>query len=260
MDDQKVLYEELLPKEFVERINACPIAYLPLGTLEWHGFHLPLGSDGLQSKGFFMALAEKIGGIVLPMLFLGPETNVRKDGFDYVGMDHYSFEEGYPQQLEGTAYYIEEELFIKVLEATLWNLSRAGFKIVVAHGHGPSTNTFGSCKEKFEKQFSMKLFELWDIGGRGNEGIQTDHAAYNETSLVMGLYPELADLGRLNDDSAMIGIWGLDPRKTASEEGGKKIIENKVSVAGSRLKEELSKLTWEKRELKYTNMAKLYND
>ncbi|MCI6432882.1 MAG: hypothetical protein SPF19_13270 [Oliverpabstia sp.] len=33
----KVLYEELCPKEFEERITVCPIAYLPLGTLEWHG-------------------------------------------------------------------------------------------------------------------------------------------------------------------------------------------------------------------------------
>jgi len=31
----KVLYEELHPDEFIERINECPIAYLPLGTLEW---------------------------------------------------------------------------------------------------------------------------------------------------------------------------------------------------------------------------------
>jgi len=67
MKHHKVLYEELLPLEYLERLNACPIAYLPLGTLEWHGLHLPLGSDGLQSKGFFMRLAGRIGGIVLPM-------------------------------------------------------------------------------------------------------------------------------------------------------------------------------------------------
>ncbi|MDQ6423575.1 creatininase family protein [Paenibacillus sp. LHD-117] len=260
MNNQKVLYEELMPAEFVERINDCPIAYLPLGTLEWHGYHLPLGSDDLQSKGFFTELAKSIGGIVLPMLFLGPEVNVNKDGFDYVGIDHYSFEDGYPQQLEGTAYYIEEELFVKVLEATLWNLSRAGFKIVVAHGHGPSNVTFGKCIEKFEKQFGLKLFELWDIGGTGNQGIQTDHAAFNETSLVLGLYPELADMDRLQEDADMIGIWGLDPRGTASEEEGRTIISNKVTVVGNRLKEELSKLKWAKREMKYSNMKKLYNE
>ncbi len=34
---RKVLYEELLPEELVQRIQEMPVAYLPLGTLEWHG-------------------------------------------------------------------------------------------------------------------------------------------------------------------------------------------------------------------------------
>ena len=33
---KKVLYEELLPEEFVQRMQEMPVAYLPLGTLEWH--------------------------------------------------------------------------------------------------------------------------------------------------------------------------------------------------------------------------------
>ena len=47
---KKVLYEELLPEECVQRIKEMPVAYLPLGTLEWHGPHMPLGADGIQSK------------------------------------------------------------------------------------------------------------------------------------------------------------------------------------------------------------------
>ncbi|MHA1255309.1 MAG: creatininase family protein, partial [Promethearchaeota archaeon] len=46
---EKVLYIELTPQEFQERLLEAPIAYLPLGTLEWHGRHLPLGADGLIS-------------------------------------------------------------------------------------------------------------------------------------------------------------------------------------------------------------------
>jgi len=41
-----VFYSELTPQEFRERLAQAPIAYLPLGTLEWHGEHLPLGADG----------------------------------------------------------------------------------------------------------------------------------------------------------------------------------------------------------------------
>ena len=69
----KVLYQELTPSEFLERLNHAPVAYLPLGTLEFHGDHLPLGSDAIQPLAFFCELAAEIGGIVLPPLFLGPD-------------------------------------------------------------------------------------------------------------------------------------------------------------------------------------------
>ena len=51
---KKVLYEELLPEEFVQRMLEMLVAYLPLGTLEWHGPHMPLGADGIQSKELFV--------------------------------------------------------------------------------------------------------------------------------------------------------------------------------------------------------------
>ena len=57
---KKVLYEELLPEEFVQRMQEMPVAYLPLGTLEWHGPHMPLGADGIQSKELFVRVAEKL--------------------------------------------------------------------------------------------------------------------------------------------------------------------------------------------------------
>ena len=72
-------------KEFRERLAAAPIAYLPLGTLEWHGEHLPIGADGIQSQGFFCRLAGRAGGIVLPMLFLGPDRAKAEGGREVEG-------------------------------------------------------------------------------------------------------------------------------------------------------------------------------
>ena len=85
---EKVLYQELTPDEFTRRLEKCPVAYLPLGTLEWHSTHLPLGSDGLQSKGFFKKLATEAGGIVMSMLFIGPDGyDTLINGHEYYGMD-----------------------------------------------------------------------------------------------------------------------------------------------------------------------------
>ena len=81
--EERCLYSELTPRGFRERLAEAPIAYLPLGTLEWHGEHLPLGSDGLQSQGFFRRLAREVGGVVLPMLFVGPDREMKRTEGDY---------------------------------------------------------------------------------------------------------------------------------------------------------------------------------
>ena len=111
---KKVLYEELLPEECVQRIQEMPVAYLPLGTLEWHGPHMPLGADGIQSKELFVRVAEKVGGVVLPMLFMGPDRVFNDQGKSFYGMDintEGALKTYCVQQMKGSAYWMEKELF-----------------------------------------------------------------------------------------------------------------------------------------------------
>ena len=247
---EKVLYAELTPQEFRDRLAAAPIAYLPLGTLEWHGEHLPLGSDGLQSYGFFIGLAREVGGIVLPMLFLGPDLMEELDGRELYGMDTLgeSMPEGQRyknQQLAGSAYWVPEETFRTIIEATLKQLSRAGFKIVVAHGHGPSTGFFQKNADQWREKFGLETFVCW--GGELDQkgmGIQVDHAAMNETSLVMALRPELVQMERLPKDpnSWPVGIGGRDPRKFASAELGHEILKLQTERMANMLRKALDKL------------------
>jgi len=226
-----VLYAELRPQQFRERLAAAPIAYLPLGTLEWHGEHLPLGSDGLQAQGFFVALAQEVGGIVLPMLFLGPDRVRETDGGPLYGMDLCltpSPERQYPtQQLDGSAYWAPDALYHDLLRATLAQLARAGFRIVVGHGHGPSTHAFDEGQEEWHESFGLETLTCWgsEVDGEGL-GIQVDHAAMNETSLMMALHPELVDLTALPADPTVwpVGVGGSDPRVHASRELGLRII------------------------------------
>lgn len=217
------LYAGLTPRKLKERIDYAPIAYLPLGTLEWHGEHLPLGSDGLQSQGFFLKLAERAGGVVLPMLFLGPDLAMEKDGADYFGMDVYGFSKEDPHQLPGSAYWIDEDLFHQMLERILANLERAGFRIVVAHGHGPSTGHFLKSIDEWQSRLGIKLFACWGSDDdKEGLGIMTDHAAANETSLMMALHPDLVEIDNLNDDPEVwpTAVSGKDPRTEASAERG----------------------------------------
>ena len=224
--NQKILYAELTPKEFRERIAQAPIAYLPLGTLEWHGEHLPLGADGLQSQGFFIELAKEVGGIVIPMLFLGPDRKEVVDGKNYYGMDLYGFKDSPPQQLDGSAYWAEDLLFRELIESILHLLKRAGFRIVVAHGHGPSTSNFRNWIEELSEKFGLQLFIVWRQDESDGMGIQTDHAAANETSLLMALRPELVQMENLSEnlDEWPVAVGGKDPRIYASAERGQKAI------------------------------------
>lgn len=240
-----VEYIKLTPTDFRTRLAEAPIAYLPLGTLEWHGEHLPLGSDGMQSSSFMKDLAREVGGIVLPMLFLGPDMMMEEDEQEFYGMDFWlSLEEGRthmnPQQLDGSSYWVPDELFHQIMDHSIKQLARAGFKIIVAHGHGPSTRHVISHWKEWEERYGVMIFTCWswdirgendlessEISNRDGLGIMTDHAATNETSLMMYYYPDLVLMDQLPSDTAIwpLAVAGRDPRLYASAEQGHRAVE-----------------------------------
>ncbi|HYW95825.1 MAG TPA: creatininase family protein [Bacteroidales bacterium] len=226
-----VMIAECTPTEFRQRLAEAPIAYLPLGTIEWHGEHLPLGADGLQSQGFFRELASEAGGMVFPMFFLGPDRTLEADGKEYYGMDTGNFDtsSGHDyarRQFDGSTYWVSDSLFVQMLEATVKQISRAGFRILVAHGHGPSTVKMAEHAAEWENKYHLKIFNLWGYRDEEGMGIMVDHAAMNETSITMALYPQLVKMEYLpaDENTWPAGVGGKDPRKYASKEKGLEII------------------------------------
>ncbi len=67
----EVRYERLRPTHLRARREACPLAYIPIGTLEWHGHHNPVGLDTLKSHALSMRCAQANGGFVFPPLWYG---------------------------------------------------------------------------------------------------------------------------------------------------------------------------------------------
>ena len=239
-----VLYAELTPAGFRDRLRACPIAYLPLGTLEWHGEHLPLGTDALLAYEFFIPLARKVGGIVLPLVFMGPDGVTGEGDRALYGMDAWTGEKDAgrklrePAPLEGSAYWMPDDLFSRMAEAIFRQLRRAGFKAVVIHGHGPSVGAL--IKEAGEAQIlhGLRLFNCWGYSQDGQwravaplveaaTGITGGHGGSDETAGILALRPELArmDLLPKNPSDWPIGVGGQDPRLHASREKGLKMTE-----------------------------------
>lgn len=245
---EKVLYEELTPREFRARLEACPVAYLPLGTLEWHGEHLPLGSDGLQSLEFFKRLATEAGGIVLPMLFVGPDgRDTIIDGKEYYGMDNgVHAQPSYPvQQLTGSAYHVPDSVFDMLINHIMKQLARAGFKIVVAHGHGPSGVYIEEHKQWFKEKYHLTVMTCWGkdtfLTPTTHLCLQCDHAAANETSMMMYVRPDLVKMENLPADTHQwpLAVAGDDPRLYASREYGKKICEYELQKMKAIINKEL---------------------
>ncbi len=69
--DPEVRYHMLRPAQVVARRQACPVLYIPIGTIEWHGVHNPLGADTLQAEGLAILCAQQGGELVFPPLYYG---------------------------------------------------------------------------------------------------------------------------------------------------------------------------------------------
>jgi creatinine amidohydrolase len=124
-----------------------------------------------------------------------------------------------------------------IVEAVLAQAQRAGFKCIVADGHGPSRGTFASMADAWESQFGLHLISA----GRDfphEWTTQMDHAGRNETSIMMAVAPELVDLSQLPEDRAEWpqGVGGEDPRD-ATAEYGEELLEATVALIGRRLEE-----------------------
>lgn len=226
----KVRFDELLPHEFRKRLVERPIAYLPLGTLEWHGEHLPLGSDAMQSEGLMVECARRFGGLVMPPIYLGPDrAKPADDGKMLVGMD-YAESTTPPRQLDGSCYWVSNGFHLLMVDAILAQLKRAGFRAVFADGHGPSRWSWVENLSERQARFGLKLFGVTkEVAGQWRS--QVDHAARNETSLMMHLRPNLVDLPQLPQSRATWpqGVAGDDPRD-ATAAYGKECLEKSVEL------------------------------
>src|SRR3989454_7906668 len=69
-----VQYELMRPPEIVRERSRLPLVFIPIGPIEWHGPHLPMGMDGLHAHMVAVEVAQRVGGVVLPIYYIGSET------------------------------------------------------------------------------------------------------------------------------------------------------------------------------------------
>lgn len=245
----------LRPREIAERLEQCPLVYLPIGPLEWHGPHLAFGMDPLNAENTALETCKRTGGIVWPTQFWGTERERPPRQLESLGFsrDRYVVGMDFPNNALKSMYCPEEILALLVREI-LREIITLGAKVcVIVNGHG-AENQIATLK-RLEVEFTntSPLRVLFRIAAprAAIEAGSGEHAAAQETSVLMAMHPECVDLSELPPagrpiryvDSAVVDGPGFDgkgpgegclseacdPRKSASAEAGRKYIEATVT-------------------------------
>ncbi|NLF03117.1 MAG: creatininase family protein [Anaerolineales bacterium] len=182
-------YQELRPDQLAEVVRDTPVVYWPLGLIEHHGWHLPLGLDGIKVERACMKMAERTGGVILPTMWWG---GVGGHG-DFMW-----------------TLYQPEEASSAILGRTIHQLVVFGFRaIVLFAGHYPWQHLLDQHVPPLQEAHPEVLF-LWgtEVNLGGDLRLPGDHAAREETSYGLHLLPELVDMDALRpgrDESAWPG-------------------------------------------------------
>jgi creatinine amidohydrolase len=250
---EEVRYQRLRPGQVVQRRQTLPLAWLPLGILEWHGPHNPLGLDALKAEEMLCYAARQIGGLVMPPLYWGDHRrSIAEVVFNpavspwfpqdvpdqtagisrAMGLPQESFQSGAARAEQLDAWRIWKELLV----AMFFQIESLGFRAIAVYaGHAPLRPRLVEAAETYRGLGGAAEVVILDIPGG------EDHAAIRETSLMLALCPGLANLGELDPASPRhIGVMGDDPRK-ASAEFGWEIVREFTADARRRLSHVIAK-------------------
>lgn len=190
-DKLPVKLEELTSPDFVGAVNlAGGVCVLPIGILEKHGPHLPLGTDMLDARQVALRAAQKEYTIVFPEYYFGQIYEAKHQ--------------------PGTISY-SSDLIWKLLQETCDELARNGLKkIIIVNGHGGNRywlNYFCQAQLAEKRDYAVVLFSSENdpiVAKKVQELRKTTtggHAGETETSMVMAHRPELVKIEHAKDQS-----------------------------------------------------------
>lgn len=198
---REVRLERLCAPDVRAYMDQLNLLYIPIAPLEWHGPHLPYGTDPLNAYAVSLVAAEKFGGLVHPIVYAGTEVQRRPElvaafglppGTPVVGMDM--------PGLALKSFYMPPDAFRSVAAAILQTAIAVGFtKIVIVNGHGADEQK-RILRELADEMSGPEVAVLYFIAldtGDAEALRNIGHADIFETEFSIANTPELVDLGRL---------------------------------------------------------------
>ncbi len=164
---REVRLERMRPEEVEAAKAAQPAIYVAFGSIEWHGYHNPVGLDAVKAHEQLVGLASRVGGVVYPAVFLG------------AGGGH----TGWP-----STFMVSAEPMVQIVTELLWGFERDGYrKAILISGHYPNRPEYLDAARAtyLSHGGTMKVLALIENEVPGAEG---DHAAKYETSYMLYLH------------------------------------------------------------------------
>ncbi len=190
----KVLWEDMTAGEFARAVRkSAGVCLLPMGVIEKHGEHLPLGTDLFTVRHVAEEAAKREYAVVFPPYYFGQINEARHQ--------------------PGTVA-LRFRLLMDLLREACGEIARNGFpKIILCNGHGGNiefTRFFCQCALEEDHGYSLYAPPINPSGLERDEelrGLHTDkydgHAGEWETSEVLAIHP---DKTRMGDDIPARGL------------------------------------------------------
>lgn len=184
-------WDELTGDQFPQAVkDAQGVCLLPMGCMERHGHHLPLGTDMFTARELCGRAAALEPAIIFPDFFFTQILEARH----------------YPGTLG-----IEPELMLSLLESTCREIARNGLKkILLVNAHGGNTNLvqfflqaqLASPRDYVVYTANPPLTpEEHTIIAEHWSDLPSDHAGEGETSTILSIRPDLVHLDAIPADN-----------------------------------------------------------
>ena len=176
------------------------IVLLPVGALEQHGPHLPLGTDALLATAVAHSVTAQMGGIVAPPINYGYKSQPKCGGGQH-----------YPGTINLDGSTLASPTCDIIAE-----LARHGVRnIAVVSGHYENqwflTEGIDLARRRVGYDSALRIMRLayWDFLTKatlaktfptGFPGFALEHAAVLETSMMLHYFPDLVHLDLLPDE------------------------------------------------------------
>jgi creatinine amidohydrolase len=177
-------WEELSAPQFEEAKNKTGVCVLPLGVLEKHGDHMPLGTDTMLAHELATRASLIEPAVVFPPFYFGQIYEARC--------------------FPGTIA-IEPTLLIELLQNVLDEIARNGFKkIVVTNQHGGNESMLrflAMCQLSKQRDYNVYFYTQTSEARTAfiKSHMETNilgHACECETSRLLYYRPDLVDLSK----------------------------------------------------------------